>query len=301
MRKLVSVIIRTFNEERYLEELLMAIERQQRSRYDIEVVLVDSGSTDRTIEIARHFDCRITYIKKEEFSFGRSLNVGCRAARGEFLTFISGHCVPCNSLWIEHLVAPLENECVYTYGRQIGRDTTKFSEMQLFEKYFPAQSRIPQNGIFINNANSALRKEVWERFLFDEELTGCEDMFLARLIVNADLKLGYVAEAAVYHIHDERWQQVELRYEREAVALQRILPEIHVNIFDTIKYIAVGVVKDVKAAISRGVLRNEFLSIIRFRYCQYMGAYKGNKSHRVLSSKTKKKYFYPRISNIDIE
>lgn len=300
MKKLVSVVIRTLNEERYLEELLDAIKNQSREFYNIETVIVDSGSTDQTLLIAEKFGSRVTYIKKEDFTFGRSLNYGCDFAGGDFLVFISGHCIPKHKSWITNLVMPLENECAYTYGRQLGRDTTKFSERQLFDKYFPAQSRIPQEGFFCNNANSALKKSVWEQFQFDESITGCEDMYLAKQLLNSGLKVGYVADAEVFHIHDETWQKVQIRYEREALALQKILPEVHVNLLDTVKYIVVGVCKDFRSAIKQKVFFSECYSIVRFRMAQYIGAYKGNHIHRKLSEEMKYRYFYPRVSDMDI-
>lgn len=300
MRKVVSVVIRTLNEARYLRELLSAIQDQSRDRYEIEVVIVDSGSTDDTLAIAAEFGCRVTTIKKSEFTFGRSLNIGCEFARGEFLVFISGHCIPVGPDWINELVAPLEEQCAYSYGRQLGRDTTKYSEQQLFKKYFPAESRIPQEGFFCNNANAALRRDIWERYQFDESLTGCEDMYLGKQLVSGGLALGYVATAPVFHIHDEQWPQVLNRYEREAVALQRILPEVTLSLGDAITYFIVGVVKDLRAAASEGALLREWRSIVRFRHAQYLGAYRGNQRNRKISAAMKARYFYPRVTSMEI-
>jgi glycosyltransferase involved in cell wall biosynthesis len=56
---LISVVIRTLNESKCLGELLTAIESQVPQLYDWEVVVVDSGSDDGTIAIARDFGCRI--------------------------------------------------------------------------------------------------------------------------------------------------------------------------------------------------------------------------------------------------
>ena len=84
-----SVIIRTLNESRYLRELLQAISDQETEGLSHEVIIVDSGSTDETLKIANEYGCQITYIKKEDFSFGRSLNVGCKFCSGDFLIFIS--------------------------------------------------------------------------------------------------------------------------------------------------------------------------------------------------------------------
>lgn len=300
MRQLVSIIIRTLNEERYLGELLQAIDSQIHSDFDIEVVLVDSGSTDETLPIATSFGCRITHISKNDFSFGRSLNLGCSFAKGDRLVFISGHCIPCQSDWLSRLVAPLNEQCDYVYGRHVERDTTKFSEKQHFAKYFPAESRLPQVGFFCNNANAAIKREVWEKYRFNEELTGCEDMYLARQIVENGGSIGYCAEAPVYHIHNETWRALLLRFEREAVALQKIIPEVQVNFLDMIKFIAVGIIKDFRAALGYGVFWSEAKSIVIFRTLQYFGAYRGNHIQRQLSQATKMKYFYPRVSDMDV-
>lgn len=299
-KPLVSIVIRTLNEEKHLTELLSSIKKQDTSVFDIETVIIDSGSVDKTLEIAKKFDCRITYIKKEEFTFGKSLNDGCDFAKGEYLVFVSGHCIPVNENWITNLVKPLVNECNYTYGRQLGRDTTKFSERQLFDKYFPEKSRIPQIGFFCNNANAAIRRDAWLAHRFNEELTGCEDMYLAKLLVDSGKKIGYVAEAPVYHIHDESWNKLKVRYEREAIALQQIMPQVQVSLWDMISYITVGILSDIKIASQKTVLRKELKSIVMFRFAQYYGAYVGNKNHRKLSQSMKYKYFYPRATDMDV-
>jgi rhamnosyltransferase len=299
-KPLVSVIIRTLNEEKHLEELLLAIYSQDTAVYDIETVIIDSGSTDNTLEIATKYGCRITFIKKEDFTFGRSLNEGCEFSKGSYLVLISGHCIPCDKYWITNLVRPLEKQCSYTYGRQLGRDTTKFSERQLFHKYFPNESNVPQIGFFCNNANASIRRDVWQKLKFNEELTGCEDMYLGKALVEGGGKIGYVSEASVYHIHDETWAKVKNRYEREAIALQQIMPQVHVTWLDMIQYIGVGIVKDLKAAFLQTSLMKEFKSILLFRIAQYYGAYSGNHIHRKLSHQMKMKYFYPRVTNMDV-
>lgn len=300
MRPLVSVVIRTLNESKYLDELLRVIRKQDTSRYRLEIVIIDSGSTDNTLAIAEKYSCRITHIKKSDFTFGKSLNDGCLFSDGDYLVFVSGHCIPTTKSWIENLVRPLEKNCAYTYGRQQARDTTKFSEEQLFKKYFPENSKIPQEGFFCNNANAAVRRDVWEKYRFDEELTGCEDMYLAKTIIKNGGLIGYVADASVFHIHDESWKQVGTRYEREALALQKIMPEVKISFVDFLKYFFIGVAKDLKAAFIDKVLFKEFYSIICFRFNQYHGAYKGNKLNRLISQDMKLKYFYPRVTNMNI-
>lgn len=290
---LASIVIRTYNEERYLEALLQAIANQK--GLDTEVIVVDSGSTDRTCAIASKHACRIVNIAKSEFSFGRSLNRGCAAAKGDYLVFISGHCVPVDEWWVQNLVLPLRAEgVVYTYGRQIGGNGSKFSEHQLFRKYFPEVSQVPQEGFFCNNANAALLRAVWEKYQFDEELTGLEDMDLAKKLLNEGACLGYVADAVVYHYHHEDWGQVKRRYEREALALQHIMPEIHITFPDFCRYLVSAVLLDAGAALQERQFWKTAPEIFLFRLLQFWGSYRGNHDHRKLSRARKEQYFYPK-------
>lgn len=292
---LASVIIRTYNEERYLEQLLNSIFSQHCDSVELEVIIVDSGSTDTTLQIAARYPCRIAHIKKADFTFGRSLNIGCEFAEGDFFIFISGHCLPINENWLDEIVKPLFLENVfYSYGRQEGKHTTKYSEYQHFEKCFPAYDKIPQDGFFCNNANAAITREAWQRFKFNEELTGLEDMYLAKQLVNSGGKIAYTSKASVYHIHDETWRQVRIRYEREAYALQRIMPEVHFTLADFFRFFVSSLFSDSAAALIQKKLLFTFPEIFMFRLMHYWGTYKGNQEVRNISSQMKYHYFYPK-------
>ena len=291
----VSVVIRTLNEAEHLGALLTSIADQKYASGSIETVLVDSGSTDGTLEIAASHNVKIMHIKKEDFSFGRSLNVGCAAASGDALLIVSGHCLPVGNDWVAKLVEPLSDERIpYSYGGQLGAGKTRFSERQIFAKYFPRISKIPQDGFYCNNANSALRRREWASNPFDEELTGLEDMHLARRLVEQGYRIAYVAEAPVYHIHDERWRQVRRRFEREAIALQRIMPEVHLTLGDVVRYSISAILLDMRAALQQGRLRKSAVEIVLYRIIQFWGSYRGNHQHRALSRHRKEAYFYPR-------
>lgn len=292
---LVSIVIRTLNEGQHLGELLSSISRLHlEAGIEAETVIIDSGSTDQTLAIASEYGCRVTTISKEEFTFGRSLNRGSDFARGEVLVYISGHCVPSDSNWLSKLISPLlQGDISYSYGRQQGRDTTKYSENKLFEKYYPKESKIPQTDFFCNNANAALRRAVWEQNKFDEEVTGLEDMDLGKRLLEQGGRLAYVADAVVFHIHNETWLQTKRRYEREAIALQKIMPDVHVSLLDSIRYLVASVVSDFTSAFAEGCFMKESLGIVRFRSAQYWGAYRGNHEHRKLSRRRKENYYYP--------
>ena len=104
----ITVLIRAFNEEAHIGRLLTGLERQRRT--PDEVLLVDSGSTDATKSIAAAFGAEIVEIDKEDFSFGRSLNVGLQAAEGDVVALASAHVYPVFDDWLERLVEPFDDE-----------------------------------------------------------------------------------------------------------------------------------------------------------------------------------------------
>ena len=298
----ISVVIRTLNEGRYLGELLDSIELQDLGAWSCEVVVVDSGSTDDTLAIAQKHSCKIVHIKKEEFSFGRSLNIGCEAATGDALVMVSGHCVPTDSKWLYNLCKPLEDKVAeYSYGCQIGGPESYYSECRIFEKYYPTVSQIPQVGFYCNNANAAILKTAWQKYLFDEELTGLEDMELSQRLVEDGGKVAYVAEACVYHYHDETWAQVKRRFERESIALQKIMPQVHLSPVDVLRYTVSSILMDWGTALTSKQFFKSFIQIVQYRFFQYWGSYVGNHEHRKLSHAQKEAYFYPQTKELSHE
>src|SRR4029077_20833070 len=128
-----SIVIRAFNEERWLPEVLSAIDRQ--SYRDFEVLLVDSGSLDRTRDIAAAHGARIIRLRSEDFTFGHSLNLGIRGARGTFIVIVSAHAIPTDEQWLERLITPLRQpENAMVFGGQRGHAVSKFSESRDFER-----------------------------------------------------------------------------------------------------------------------------------------------------------------------
>jgi glycosyltransferase involved in cell wall biosynthesis len=296
----VSVLIRSYNEAKHIGALLQSVFDQEWNAEDREVIVVDSGSTDDTLQIARCFPVRkILHIEKEDFSFGRSLNIAAAAATGDALVIVSSHCIPVSSTWLKELIAPLgKNGVVYSYGGQIGNDETFFSEARIFAKYFPPDSQVPQEGFFCNNANSALLRPTWVANRFNEELTGLEDLHLAKRLVEQGHKVAYVANAAVYHLHSESWSEVRLRFEREALALRDIMPDVHLSFMDFMRYWVSSVWLDLREAAARSVMLENAGEITLYRMMQYWGAYRGNHLHRVLSKQRKDAYYFPRTGDI---
>jgi 2-desacetyl-2-hydroxyethyl bacteriochlorophyllide A dehydrogenase len=217
-----SVIVRTFNEQRDLPALFDALDRQ--NYRDFEVIVIDSGSFDRTREIAEDRADRLIRISRHDFTFGHSLNVGFKAAAGRFGVMVSAHTVPRDENWLESLIAPLrEDKTAMAYGRQLGVPSSRFGEAQDFERIFGPEPRIERPGHFAaNNANAAVRCDLWRQRPFDESLLGLEDIDWAKHWMENGYRVVYEPSAALYHIHEETWAQIRNRHYREAVAARKI-------------------------------------------------------------------------------
>lgn len=293
-RPTASIVIRCFNEVEHIGGVLQAVEEQ--SMDDYEVVVVDSGSTDGTLaKVGQHPNVNLLHIKKEDFSFGRSLNMGCAAATGEFLVFLSAHCYPTEETWLESLLKGFEApNIVAVYGRQRGvPGKSPFSEQQILRRWFPDESAVPQDGHFINNANCAVRRSAWAEFPYDESLPGLEDVAWANEVLAKGWSIGYRAEATVHHVHDETRSQTRHRYQREAITFQKVFPGEHFNLLDFIRLSIKNIRADWKAARAEGILARTWAGIVGFRLAQFWGTYRGFHTRWPASSELKRRFYYP--------
>ena len=215
----ISIIIRTYNESEYIENLLIALKSQ--TLKDIEIILVDSESTDKTVEIAQKYCDRIINIKKSDFTFGYSLNKGIEQATHNHLVLISAHTIPCNKTYLEKLTKPLSDLSVaMVYGKQVGDVYSRFPEYQDLLRTFNDQPLILKApNYFSHNANSSLRKTAWHAHKFNELLSGQEDVEWAKYWMERGLTVHYEPQAAIVHSHRETWAQIRHRFKREKKAM----------------------------------------------------------------------------------
>lgn len=287
-----SIIIRCYNEAEHIGKLLSELKRQTFTDY--EIIVVDSGSDDGTLEIVEAEDVTLVHIAKEEFSFGRSLNMGCAAARGEILVYISAHCYPEHEEWLANLTEGFEDEKVaVVYGRQRGIPDSHFSEQQIFKRWFPDETVARQDGPFSNNANAAVRRSLWESHPYDEALTGLEDVAWAQEVMREGWWVSYRADAGVVHVHNETPNQIRNRYRREAITFQKVFPGEHFNAWDFVRLSTRNVVADARAAAVSGRGWRDLLPILRFRVSQFAGTYQGFHQRRPPSSDLKQRFYYP--------
>jgi len=289
----ISIIIRCLNEDKHIGRLLAGIMEQ--THKDVEIIVVDSGSRDATISIAKQFPTKIVEIKPEDFSFGYALNVGCQAATGDLLLFASAHVYPIYNDWLELMAQPFENvKVALAYGKQRGDHRNKYSEHQVFAKWFPDESNSNQKHPFCNNANCIIRRNLWRKFPYDETLTGLEDLAWAKNILTQGYQLAYQGDATIIHVHEETWANVFNRYRREAIAMRLIRKNESFNFLTFINLLTKNIISDWKQAIHDNVFLKEFFNIILFRYNQFWGTYRGYKQSYLLDNEVRERFYYPK-------
>jgi rhamnosyltransferase len=287
-----SVVIRCFNEEEHIGRLLSGLARQQRP--PDQIVIVDSGSTDATLAIASRFPVDVESIRPEDFSFGRSLNIGCRAATGDIVVIASAHVFPVYDSWLSELTAPFADpRTALTYGRQVGDQRTKYSEKRVMARWFPPVSVDNQDHAFCNNANAAIRRSIWESQPYDEALTGLEDLDWAKKALDAGHRIAYVATAPIVHVHEESFPQLVNRYRREAIAHKRIYHEQHMSLFDAARLAVSNIASDYWHAAQERTLFANIGSIPAFRVAQFLGTYRGFRQRGEASARLRRHFYYP--------
>ncbi len=288
-----SIVIRAYNEEKHIGRLLEGI-RQQTIK-DVEIILVDSGSTDATISIAESFGAKIVHIRPQEFTFGRSLNLGAQAATRELIVIASAHVYPVYPDWLEALLRPFEDSnMALTYGKQRGPGFAKFSEQQIFHQWYPDESKPKQITAFCNNANAAIRKSLWKKNPYDEEITGLEDLAWGKWAKETGFNIAYVAEAEIIHVHNETPRGVFNRYKREAMAFKKIHPESHFSLYDFPRLTTANILSDLWHAARERVLLKNLASIFWFRFMQFHGARMGHRETSIVTPQLRETFYYAR-------
>lgn len=184
-----------------------------------EVLVVDSGSEDRTLDIAGAYPgVRVHCIEPQEFGHGRTRNLAAAMSRGEVLVFLVQDAVPVGEDWLEQLLEPFVDRSVAAvYGRQCPREAANPVERFFMNSVYGDEETVrevtdPANvkvgTIFFSNVFSALRRSVWNDFPFDETMIMSEDQKWARDVLLAGHRIVYRPTARVLHSHHYTWVQL---------------------------------------------------------------------------------------------
>lgn len=206
----VSVVMPTYQGARYLNETLSAV-RAQNYPASVEIVAVDSESTDNTRDVLAKYGAHVTSISQQNFTHGYSRNVGVRKAQHPVIVFMSQDALPVGTHWLRGIAESLSDPTVGAmYVRQVSRPDATPLEIYFHETLYPPRSTryqlsgdhaVSLDKIFFSNVCSAARREVCLQYPFDENLIMSEDQAFAKALLQAGYQTVYNADVQVVHSH----------------------------------------------------------------------------------------------------
>ena len=179
---------------------------------DVEVIVVDSGSSDGSPERARAFGAVVREIPAEEFGHGRTRNLGVEIGKGDLVVFTSQDAVPDGRRWLAMLAAAARSrsDVAGAYGRQLPHPDARPPERFFLDFLYGPEPRLQRlaegealtfEATLFSNVNAAIPRSVLERFPFGNDLTMSEDQEWSRRVLREGLSLVYEPGAAVRHSH----------------------------------------------------------------------------------------------------
>jgi rhamnosyltransferase len=216
----VSVVIPTFNAGCGFWELLEGIFAQE-GDFEREILVVDSGSTDGTDELARTYGATVHRIPKTDFNHGATRNLGISLAKGEYVVLTVQDAVPLNERWLATMVENLEQDerVAGVYSRQVphpgagaltrvlvnNQASAGLERREQFagspERYRELPPKKRRRLAAFDNVSSCIRRSVWEEIPFDKTSFG-EDIRWGKKVVEAGYKTVYEPRSAVFHSHE---------------------------------------------------------------------------------------------------
>lgn len=231
----VSIILLTKNGGSRLEELMLSL-NNQRFEGNIEIIAVDSGSHDNTVNILKKYGAIVFEISPEEFHHSKTRNLGAQKSEGDILVYLTQDALPVDDKLLINLINPLKEFSV-VYGRQIANLNAKKMDVFFYSFFYPDKRRFlnqedAQNpkkfymeNIFVSDVCAALKREVWEKIRFDDDVDMSEDKDFALRVLQNGYKILYEPEAAVYHSHDYNIKSLFKRRFKDGAAFASIALE----------------------------------------------------------------------------
>jgi rhamnosyltransferase len=215
-----SILILSKNDAANVELCLEKIFGQKGAR-PFEVIVVDSGSTDDTVAIARKFPVRVEQIRPGAFHHARTRNYAASLATGEILVVLSQDAIPSSDGWLRAIIGNFSDATVgAVYGRQLAKPGATGERQDVLGSLYgeqrmvkdPACSRRDYRFYHFSDANAAIRRSVWQATRFPEDLKVFEDLGIAKRILDRGWKIVYEPAAGVYHSHQHTTLGLFKRY-----------------------------------------------------------------------------------------
>jgi len=203
----VTVVMRTFNCADTVGQALATLACQQFRDWDL--IVVDSGSTDPTLDIVRQYDCTLIQIPSSEYVPGRVLNRAISQCNSELIVFQNSDVILCDPGCLQRLVDTMEQhpQCAAAYGRQLARPEAEPWVKRDYEASFPA-SGPGAAWISLSLPIAIMRRSIWEQRPFYDFSWGSEDTEWGVWARNAGHEVRYVAHACAIHSHNYTLRQL---------------------------------------------------------------------------------------------
>ena len=219
----VSIVMRSKNDGALIGATLRSIHAQDYPA-GFELVHIDSGSTDNTVDVIRSFNpAKLIEIKAEDYVPGVVLNRGMREAcpHSKWVVFLNSDCEPVDNRWLAELVkaACASERNGAAFGRQVPRGDCQAVYAHDYERCFGERRETAKWDHFFSMANSIVRRDVWEKDPFREDLQYSEDDEWSRRLIAKGWDVAYAPESSVIHSHNYTLKQAFRRAYGEAFAL----------------------------------------------------------------------------------
>jgi len=173
-KPLVSIIIRTKNEQRYIGIVLDYL--RQQTFQDFEIVIIDSGSTDKTLSIIKNYPIKLMKIKAKDYNPSYALNLAINKAKGKIMCIISAHSIPITDTWLEDGLENFKDKSVVGVAGNYSTIPIGYWNRKLGRIFFNAHHwKRMEYYNHISNTNSLIKKSLWKKYPFDEKMNGSED------------------------------------------------------------------------------------------------------------------------------
>ena len=269
-----SVVVRTKNCEKIIGQTLTALFSQDFK--DFELIVVDSGSTDHTLDIVRNYPCNLVNMDPNEYLSGRSLNLGASHARADVLVFLNSDTVPLTPHALGLLVAALDDPGVQAaFARQVPRPDAKSWVRHEVGVAFPDSEDDLSFLVPFAAPFSAMRRSAWDEHPFFEDAWGSEDTEWGHWARLNNRKITYVKDARAMHSHNHNLRQLYGRLYTEGEALALILRDKD-SLAASCGRGVVATARDCAYAIRHGCLADLPIIPIR-RAVMHWAYYKGHK------------------------
>lgn len=196
----VSVIMRSKDSGQVIDQALGALYSQ--SFRGFELIVVDAGSNDGTLDIVRGYPCRLVRLPAENYVSGAVLNHAIAMSRGDLLVFQSAEAVPLSPNALARLLAVFEDRrVVAAFGRQVPRPEARTGVRREQAVSFPATGPAPERLPF-SLSFAAMRRSAWKRRPFTTDVRGSEDIEWGTWARRSGLLIRYLPDALVMHSHN---------------------------------------------------------------------------------------------------